>query len=443
MKRLGRMTVVTLLAIGWLASGQAPPGRVEIELWLALRGPLFEAFVKEVDEFNASQDKYWVNAMWKGTYPEVMALTIAAFAAGKAPHIVQIFEVGTGTMLAAKGAIYPVEDLLRDFGIPFDRNRFIPAVRGYYSFPDGRMASMPYNSSTAVLWYNKDAFRAAGLDPDRPPRTWAEVRAAAKQIVDTGAAKIGLSASWFTWTMLEQFAAIHNIPFATRANGFEGLDAELTLTHPLFVRHLQTLIDMQNEGSFTYGGRDALPDGLFPAGEAAMLIASSALRARIMREANFEWGVTYLPYYDDVVGAPRNSIIGGASLWVMRRPDATPEHYRAVAKYFEFIMRPENDAWRHMNTGYVCLTYDGLDYVRATGYYEENPGADIPTLQLALTDTTEHTRGIRLGNLPEIRVILYEEIEEAFLGKQSAQRALENAVRRGNAVLRAFEKLYR
>lgn len=201
-------------------------------------------------------------------------------------------------------------------------------MKGYYSDAAGRMISMPFNTSTAVLWYNKDAFRAAGLDPEKPPRTWAEVRAAAKAIVDAGAAKIGLSCSWLTWTQFEQFGALHDIPFATRSNGFEGMDAVLTLNHPLYVRHVQTLIDMHREGSFTYAGRDSTPDALFGSGEAAMLIASSALLARVRREAQFEWGLTYLPYYDDFIAEPKNSIIGGASLWVMRKPDATAEQYR-------------------------------------------------------------------------------------------------------------------
>lgn len=422
--------------------GQIPPGRVQVEFWYALRGPLGEAIEELVARFNASQDKYWVSAAYKGTYVEVMNAAIAAFRAGQAPHIVQIFEVGTATMMAAEGAIYPVYKLMADTGVDFDPNRYIPAVKGYYSYPDGRMAALPFNSSTAVLWYNKDAFRRAGLDPDNPPRTWAEVREVARRIVETKAAEIGLSCAWFSWTMFEQFGAIHNIPFATRSNGFEGLDAVLTLDHPVYVRHLANLVEMQREGSFTYGGRDAEPDGLFPAGKAAMLIASSGLRARILREAQFEWGVTYLPFYDDVVEAPYNSIIGGAALWAMRRPDATREHYRAVAEFFRFLSQPENVAWWHMTTGFIPVTHCGYELAKAMGYYEANPGADLPILQLSRTPTTVNTRGLRLGNLPAIRVVIYEEVEKAFQGLQSPEAAIRNIVIRGNALLREFQAMH-
>ena len=294
-----------------------------------------------------------------------------------------------------------------------------------------------------MLWYNRDAFRKAGLDPDNPPRTWAEVREAAVKIKAAGAAEIPLSCAWFTWTQFEQFGAIHNIPFATKANGFEGLDAVLTLDHPVYVRHLQNLVNMAKEGLFVYGGRDSAPDALFPSGQAAMLIASSALLARVKREAQFEWGITYLPYYDDVVEKPYNSIIGGAALWVLRRPGATLEEYKGVAEFFRFISSPEMAGWWHMESGYVPVTFGGYEYAKAQGYYEANPGADIAILQLSRQPTTENTRGLRLGYLPAIRVVIYEEVEKALQGQQTAEQALKNVVARGNELLREFEALYK
>lgn len=444
-----RMKLVTLVLVGVMGLGllgfaqqEVPPGRIVIEFWHAFRGALGDLTQKLVDKFNQSQDKYWVVPVYKGSYTETMNAAIAAFRAGQPPQIVQVFEVGTATMMMS-GAIYPVHKLFEDTGVPLDAADFIPGVKGYYSFPDGRMAAMPWNSSTAVLWYNKDAFRKAGLDPDNPPRTWAEVREAAAKIKAAGAAEIPLSCAWFTWTQFEQFGAIHNIPFATKANGFEGLDAVLTLDHPVYVRHLQNLIDMAKEGLFVYGGRDSAPDALFPSGQAAMLIGSSALLARVKREAQFEWGITYLPYYDDVVEKPYNSIIGGAALWVLQRPGATLEEYKGVAEFFRFINSPEMAGWWHMESGYVPVTFGGYEYAKAQGYYENNPGADIAIKQLSRQPTTENTRGLRLGYLPAIRVVIYEEVEKAFQGLQTAEQALKNVVARGNQLLREFEALYK
>ncbi|GAB4305800.1 MAG: sn-glycerol-3-phosphate ABC transporter substrate-binding protein UgpB [Candidatus Bipolaricaulota bacterium] len=433
------IVVLAVLALGSVAVAQ----RVQIEFWHAATGALAAALTEVVAGFNASQDVYVVNPVYKGSYTETMSAAIAAFRAGQPPHIVQIFEVGTATMMAAAGAIYPVYQLMADTNTPFDPEQYIAPVKGYYSSADGKMISMPFNSSTALLWYNKDAFRAAGLDPDNPPRTWAEARAAAKAIVDAGAAKMGLATSWLTWIQFEQFAALHDLPFATKSNGFEGMDAVLALDHPLFVRHVQTLMDMQAEGSFTYAGRDSAPDALFGSGEAAMLMASSALRARVMREAQFEWGVTYLPYYDDFIAEPKNSIIGGASLWVMRRPDATAAEYKGVAEFFAYLGLAATDAKWHIMTGYVPLTFGGYEAAKAQGYYDANPGADLAILQLARPNPTENTRGLRLGNLPEIRVVIYEEVEKALQGQQTAQQAMDNVVRRGNAILREFEAIYK
>jgi sn-glycerol 3-phosphate transport system substrate-binding protein len=416
---------------------------VEVEFWhglTAANGELLEGYVAE---FNASQDQYQVNASFRGTYPDTMVAAIAAARAGNAPHIVQMFEVGTATLMAAGPAIMPVYQLFEDTGVPFDPEIYLPSVRGYYSLPDGRMMSMPFNSSTAIMWINHEAFEAAGLDPAAPLETWDDVRAAANAIVDSGAANCGFTTAWPTWVQFEQFSAIHDVPFATRANGFEGLDAELMIDSDLHVRHLQMLIDMQAEGSFTYGGRDSAADALFGSGECAIVQGSSGLLARVLREAEFDWSVQMLPYYDDVEGAPLNSIIGGASFWVFTAPGRTTEEYAAVAEFFNFMSQPEMVVRYHQESGYLPIVFGVFEQLEAEGFYDENPGRDIPYLQLTRAEPTENSRGLRLGNLPEIRNIIQEEIEAAFQGQQTAEQALATAVERGNVVLRAFERANR
>jgi sn-glycerol 3-phosphate transport system substrate-binding protein len=417
--------------------------KIQLQFWHGLAQPLGGILEQIVADYNASQPRYHINATFKGSYPDTMVAAIAAFRAGNAPHIVQMFEVGTATMMAAREAIKPLHELMREAGVPFDARAYIPAVRGYYSLPDGRMMSMPFNSSTAVMFYNKDAFRRAGLDPERPPRTWGELRAAAQRIRATNAANIGFTTSWPTWTQFEQFSAIHDTPLASRANGMEGMDAVLMINSPLHVRHVQTLIDMQREGSFRYGGRDSQADALFPSGEAAIIHGSSGLRARILREAKFDWGVAMLPFYDDVRGAPKNSIIGGASFWTMTAPKRTAEEYRGVVEFFQFISQPDVVAKWHMDTGFLPITFGGFERAQALGYYRQNPGTDIPYRQLTRSEPTENSRGLRLGNMPEIRVVIQEELERALQGHQTAQQAMDNAVSRGNAVLRNFERAHR
>jgi sn-glycerol 3-phosphate transport system substrate-binding protein len=417
--------------------------RVQVEFWHGLAQPLGGLLEKIAADFNASQTQYQVNPSFKGSYPETMVGAIAAFRAGNAPHIVQMFEVGTATMMSARGAVKPVYELMRETGVTFDPNAYVPAVKGYYSLPDGRMMSMPFNSSTTIMFYNKDAFKKAGLDPAKPPQTWPELMDAAKKIKAANAAPCAFTTAWPTWAQFEQFSAIHDVPLATKANGMGGLDTELKINSPLHVKHVQALMDMQKEGTFKYGGRDAAGDALFPSGECAMIHASSGLRARIMREAKFEWGAAMLPYWPGTPGAPKNSIIGGASFWVMTSPTRKPEEYKAVAEFFRYISQPEVVAKWHTDTGFLPVTIAGYEKVKAAGFYQQNPGTDIPYLQLTRTQPSENSRGLRLGNMPEIRNIIQEELEKAFQGQQSAQQALDNAVQRGNVVLRNFERANR
>ena len=444
-RRSFTLLVGVLLAVAAVAA-VAPSGaqqKVQVEFWHGLAQPLGGILEKIVADFNASQSQYQVNPSFKGSYPETMVGAIAAFRAGNAPHIVQMFDVGTATMMSARGAVKPVYELMKDTGVAFDPNVYVPAVKGYYSLPDGRMVSMPFNSSTTIMFYNKDAFKKAGLDPAKPPQTWPDLIAAARKIKAANAAPCAFTTAWPTWAQFEQFSAIHDVPLATKANGMAGLDAELKINSPLHVKHVQALMDMQKEGTFKYGGRDAAGDALFPSGECAMIHASSGLRARIMREAKFEWGAAMLPYWPGTPHAPLNSIIGGASFWVMTSPTRKPEEYKAVAEFFRYISQPDVVAKWHTDTGFLPVTIAGYEKVKASGFYQQNPGTDVPYLQLTRTQPTENSRGLRLGNMPEIRNIIQEELEKAFQGQQSAQQALDTAVQRGNVVLRNFERANR
>jgi len=448
MRTLGFRKLATL-AIGLLMIATLAPARseaqqrVQVDFWHGLTQPLGGILEKVAADFNASQSKYQVNATFKGSYPETMMAAIAAFRAGNAPHIVQMFEVGTATMMAARTAIKPVYELAQETGVNIDPKNYVGGVRGYYSTPDGKLVSMPFNSSTPIAWYNKDAFKKAGLDPEKPPRTWEETWAAARKIVESKAASCGYTMAWPTWTQYENFSAIHNIPLATKVNGMAGMDAELKINSPLHVKHLQNMMELQKAGVFKYGGRDGVADALFPSGECAIFHGSSGMRARVIREAKFQWGVAMLPYYKGTPTAPKNSIIGGASFWVMTGPKRTTDEYKAVAEFFQYISRSEVDAKWHMDTGYVPITIAGFALASGQGYYIKNPGADIPFRQLTLTEPTENSMGLRLGNMPEIRVIIQEEMEKAFQGQQTAKQALDSAVQRSNVVLRNFERTNR
>ena len=414
--------------------------RTKIVWWHAMTATLGDQVNHLVEAFNQSQDTVEVQAIYKGGYADVLTATIAAFRAGQAPHLVQIFEVGTGSMLAAGKATKQVWELIQETGVAIDPQEYIAAVRGYYSLADGRLASMPFNSSTAMMWYNKDAFRKAGLDPDKPPVTWPDVVQAAQAIKAKDAAEIPVTSSWLSWIQLEQYSALHNIPFASKSDGFEGLDAELEINSAAHVKHMDRLLAMAKDGTFKYAGRDNQPDQLLVSGKAGIHFNSSGMRGDMMKSANFDWGEAFLPYDPELIKVPLNSIIGGASLWTMTAPGRTADEYKAVATFLQFIGRPANDAYWHQHTGYVPVTLAGFDLSEKQGFYDRNPGADLPVLQLMRGKVTANSKGLRLGRLVEIRNIIYEEMEKAFQGGQTAQQAMDSAVARGNKVLREFEK---
>ena len=432
-----KTTLRTVAAAAMLASLSLPAHAVtEITWWHSMTGALGDRVAALADQFNKSQSEYKVNTVFKGSYDESMSAAIAAFRAGNAPNILQVFEVGTATMMYSKGAIKPVTEVMRVAGEKFDPSVYVPAVAGYYTSPKGEMVSFPFNSSTTVFYYNKDAFAKAGLDPEKPPKTWQEVVLAAAKLKASGQ-NCTYTTGWQSWVQLESFSAWHNVEFASKNNGFGGLDARLVFNSPLHVRHIENLANWAKQGYFTYAGRKNEPEARFYSGDCAMLTSSSAAYANISKNAKFKFAVSTLPYYSDVPGAPQNTIIGGASLWAMS--GKKPEEYKAVAKFYKFLSQPELQAKWHQETGYLPITAAAYDITKKSGFYDKNPGTDVSVQQM-IVKTTDKSRGIRLGNFVQIRTIIDEELEQVWAGRKSAKEGLDEAVRRGNEQLVRFER---
>ncbi|WP_423601467.1 sn-glycerol-3-phosphate ABC transporter substrate-binding protein UgpB [Roseateles sp. MS654] len=424
------------VALAALMSPLAASAQTEIQWWHSMGGALGDWVNDLAKDFNASQKDYKIVPTYKGSYDESMAGAIAAFRAGNAPHILQVFEVGTATMMASKGAVVPVGQVMQQAGAKFDNTAYVPAVAGYYTAPNGQMLSFPFNSSTTVFHYNKDAFKAAGLDPSKPPSSWPEVAAAAAKLKAAGH-KCPFTTSWVSWTQLESFSAWHNVEYATKNNGFGGLDARLAFNSPLHVRHIENLANMARQGLFVYKGRGNTADATFYSGECAMMTGSSGLYANIKKNAKFASGIAPLPYYPDVPGAPQNTVIGGASLWVMA--GKKPAEYKGVAAFFQYLSRAEVASESHKRTGYLPVTKAAYELTEKSGFYQQNPGTDVAVQQM-IRKTTDKSRGVRLGNFAQIRTIIDEEMEQVWAGRKQPKEGLDAAVKRGNELLERFQK---
>lgn len=437
---MSRLTLNALvLGVATASFSLSAQAATEVHWWHAMGGELGEILEGITEDFNAAQDDYRVTPSYRGNYTETMTGAIAAFRANEQPHIVQVFEVGTGTMMAAAGAVYPIHQLMEDHGRAFDRKAFLPAVVGYYTDTSNNMLSFPFNSSTPIMYYNREAFEAAGLDPDVAPATWQEIVAFSGQIRAADAASCGFTTSWPSWVMLENLSAMHDSPLGTLENGFGGFDTELVFNNALVADHWDNLKTWQDEGIFRWGGPgpgdDAAP--MFYAGDCAMFFGSSASRAGVMANTDFAVGYGMLPYYEDANGAPQNSIIGGATLWALQ--GHSDEEYAAVAAFFEYLSSAEVQADWHQRTGYLPITQAAWELSEEQGFYRDNPGTDTSIKQMTLNEPTENSKGLRFGNFVQIRDIISEEMEAVMAGNKSGQQAADDAARRGNALLRDFE----
>jgi sn-glycerol 3-phosphate transport system substrate-binding protein len=411
--------------------------KTEIQWWHANTGFLGERITEIVNKYNSSQNDYEVKAVYKGGYPETLTAGIAAYRAKTQPHLIQVFEVGTQTMLSS-GAIYPVYQLMKEQGIKIDWADFLGVIRSYYS-QKGELYSMPFNSSTAILYYNRTIFKKAGLDPTKPPKTYEEIEKAAKACVTKGGAKVGFSASWPSWTLVENAHAWHDQPFAEMDNGFRGLSTHLKINGDFGVKMWTLLTRWQKEGIFTYAGRGSKGDQSVINGEAAIGLASTALVGTLTKTAKFDWGTGNLPR---MAGYPQgNSIIGGASLWVMKGKKA--EEYKGVASFLAFLASPEQQAWWHAATGYLPVSKSALASLQKTDHFQRNPDMWTAFNQIMSGKTTANSQGIRLGNFVAVRDTIEAELENVVGGKKTPKQGLDDAVKKGDSILKEFASMYK
>jgi sn-glycerol 3-phosphate transport system substrate-binding protein len=325
---------------------------------------------------------------------------------------------------------------MEDTKEPFNPDNYLSAVTGYYTTNDGQMLSMPFNSSTPVMYYNKDMFAKAGITS--APKTWKEMEQVSRKLLESGA-QCGFTTTWQSWTQIENFGARNNIPVATQNNGFGGFDTEFKFNGAPYVKHIEKLGEWSKEGIYKYGGRQSDGMPLFYTQECAMTMGSSAGLAGIQENMKgIEVGVAELPYDDELIAKPQNTIIGGASLWVLRGHSS--EEYKGVAKFFSYLSSAEVQADWHQFTGYLPITQQAYELTKQQGFYTTNPGTDTAVVQMTSTEPTANSKGIRFGNFLQTRDIINEELEAVWAGKATAKSALNNAVRRGDEQLRRFER---
>jgi sn-glycerol 3-phosphate transport system substrate-binding protein len=422
------LTLLLSCAAGLLHAAQ------EIRLWHAMSGAAGVELDRVVARFNASQTDYRLVSFFQGLYDEVMADEIEVRkGTRRLPHIVQVNDAGTADMMRS-GAARPVWQLMRESGHTLDAG-YLPAVAAYFSDAEGRLLALPFSGATPVLYYNRDAFAKANLDPAKAPKTWYEMAKILAALVEAGQV-CALTSAWPSWVLVENMSAWHNQQFATQHNGMsEGSaasSARLAFNTRLMVRWISVLASWQKSGYFTYAGRRDEAEARFASGECALLTSTSASYAQLRKMARFDLAVAQLPYYDDFEEAPQNTLIGGSALWALAGKPASD--YQGVASFFAYLARADVQAEWHQRTGDVPLTTAAYELSRKQGFYRSHPGHEIAVRQLLLKPTAD-SRGIRLGGLRHIRAVIDEELEAVWSGRKTPLDALNAAVRRGNLLL--------
>jgi sn-glycerol 3-phosphate transport system substrate-binding protein len=432
----GIISVIAVAALALLTGAADAQAKTEIQFWHAMEGPLGETVDELVKQFNQSQGEFEVKAVYKGTYPQTQAAAMAAYRQKNPPHVVQVFDVGTLSMLLSD-TIIPAYRLMKQQQVEIDWADFIETVIGYYS-KDDRLPSMPFNVSTPILYYNKDTFRKAGLG-DKAPATWQDVETASRKILASGTATCGFSTTGASWTMLENMFPWHDQPFATNQNGYTGLDTRLLINSDFGRMHIGALARWHKENIFSYGGPGGV-DPKFINGDCAMFVQSSAFIGGFKSSLKFDWGTGQLPHWGPPY-AKENTNIGGASLWVMRGRE--PADYKGVAQFLKFITEPSQQMWLAGTTGWVPITRTAVRNLDDDDFYKKNPEQWAAMTQLLSAKLnakpTWKSRGLRLGNYAQIREAIEQELVNIFNGKMTVKEGLDAAVLRGNAILREFK----
>jgi sn-glycerol 3-phosphate transport system substrate-binding protein len=437
MKKIG--LVAGLLMLG-LASTAGAADKTQFEFWYGLSGDLGERVQDVCKKFNESQADFEIVCTSQNDYATTLQNTIAAYRAKKNPTITQIFDAGTLDLMLS-GAAVPAKKLMADNAININWDDYFPGIGQLYATKEGEMLSFPFNSSTGMLYYNKDAFAKAGIEG--APATWDDVQEDAKKLKAAGY-DCPFAFSMDTWTTVEQFSAINDLPIATKSNGFDGLDAELVINKTPVVAQLAMYQKMAADKLFVVKtkqlGEELVPS--FATGHCQMITSSIADHGTIGKTAapDMHWEVAMLP---TLKGVERHkSLVGGASLWVLgNRSEA---EYKGAAQFLAFIGSPEMAEYWSTVTGYIPVTVSGFEAMKANGFYDKAPykGREKAIESLTATAPGPNTRGIRLGSFPQIRKEISTGMEAIFYNNADVQATLDDVVARSNDILRRFEKTY-
>jgi sn-glycerol 3-phosphate transport system substrate-binding protein len=425
------LTLCLLLSVG---TALAKP--VTITFWHAMSGSRLGVLESIIESFNATHPDFEVKPLFTGSYAETLTKYVAAYPTKTGPNMVQVYEIGTQTMIDSD-AITPVYKIPEMLGETWDWAQYVIPITHYYSV-DGNLWSMPFNSSTAMLYYNKDLFKAAGLDPDKPPTTWKEIEEYGEKILASGVVDYVYSTGWPSW-IYEQTLGYHNHLYADNDNGRSGLATEVVFNDDFGHMVFDTWIRLHNKGIYIYGGAEYSANSAFKAGQIAMLIQSTSSLAGILKASEFKVGTSFLPRFE---GYPiGNSIVGGGSIWVTK--GQSEEELRGVWEFLKYTGQKDIAIQWHKGTGYFPVSGAALKALLDEGWFSADQTFLTAFLQiLAGRRDTGAATGVRLGPFVAMREHFRAALEKSIGGELSPKDALDEAAEKMNLLLKDYLELY-
>jgi len=392
---------------------------ITVRFWHAMGGPLGEVLNELIDEFNDSHPEIFVKSESMGSYEALKQKILASIVAGNQPDLAQAYEAWISTLLGGD-ALVDLGEL--DPGFAGELKDFFP-VLVENSLYGGRLMSLPFNKSVPVLYYNKDLFRRAGLDPERPPRTWKEFsdycRALTRDLTGDGKPnqwgfKFTDHATYFECLLVQNGGEIYD-----PADG-EMLFASEEGTEAL--RYLVDLVRKDRIADFYLSGYQHQVD--FAAGETAMIVASCVSRTFMQRQLKFDWGIAPLP-----ARKRRASLVYGTNIVIFAR--SSKRRREAAWEFIKWFTNPENSTRWALRTGYVPIRRSSLDLEMMREEFAGRPDSRVPVEEMEWAFFEP-----RMARWLQIREYLGDAIKAALLGKSPPGEALKKAVRQGELWLR-------
>lgn len=404
-----------------------------ISFWHSMGGVNGEAINTLVEKFN-SENEYGitVDAQYQGEYDDAINKLKSAQIGNMGADLVQIYEIGTRFMMES-GWIVPMQECVDQD--EYDVSQIEPNLAAYYTI-DNTLYSMPFNSSTPLMYYNKDMFEKAGIT--EIPDSLEEIAEIGQDLLDKGGAGEVISLGVYGW-FFEQFIGKQGLNYANNGNGRDDLATAVEFDTNGAAKNLleqwKNLSDLGFAPNVGRGGDAGLAD--FSSGKSAITLGSTASLKQILQDVNgkFEVGTAYFP---KVKESDEGGVsIGGASLWALNNND--PKKLRATWEFVKFLISPESQAYWNAETGYFPVTVEAHEEEVFKQNIEQYP--QFQTAIDQLHDSSPEYVGALLSVFPEARATVESEIENMLNGKKSVDEAVTDMAQSINKSIEEYNLL--